>query len=104
MTGHKESKPEKYHQVPWSSMDVVARKYGAGADKYGDPYQWRKGYAWSESFDALMRHAAQFWEGADDDDEDGIDHMASVAFHALSLIYFRSEYPELDDRPNTVKK
>jgi hypothetical protein len=75
--------------------------YGRGAEKYHetpDNPNWRKGYEWSKSYDALMRHATQFWGGEDIDDEMQLPHMAAVAFHALTLLTFMEEHPEFDDR------
>lgn len=98
--GEKGRKPERYSLIPWPEMDEVGRLYAAGAEKYTDG-NWAKGYDWSLSFDALMRHATAWWSGEQDDPELGTDHMASVIFHALALMRFRREHPELDDRPHT---
>lgn len=96
----KVSKPEAYSMVPWSSMDKVARMYGRGAEKYS-AYGWREGYAWSEAFSALMRHASLFWEGEDDDPETREPHMAAVVVHALNLLLFMDEHRDKDDRPRS---
>lgn len=90
-------KPERYDLIPVEALAEVARHYGRGAEKYA-AHNWRKGYEWSKSFAALMRHAQQFWAGENIDEETGSHHMAGVVFHALSLITFTSEHPEMDDR------
>ena len=84
--------------LPMEPLMQVATHYGVGAKKYS-LNNWRKGYAWSLSFAALMRHALQFWNGDDDDQETGSSHMAAVVFHAFALMEFRNTHPELDDRP-----
>lgn len=102
MPGHKEQKPERFSHMPWRALRAVARRYGAGAEKYGDKYNYRRGYAWSDSFDALQRHASSFWEPEPDDPESAEDHLAGVAFHALTLLNNLDSHPEHDDRPGTV--
>lgn len=95
----KGKKDEQFGLIPWESMRAVARVYAMGAKKYDDPYQWRAGYKWSLSFDALMRHATAFWQGEDVDSESNESHLAHVVFHALSLIYYSEYQRSFDDRP-----
>lgn len=95
--GQKGSKPERYDLIPSEALSEVARLYGFGAGKYAD-HNWRRGYKWSLSFAACMRHLWAFWRGETYDPETGLHHCASAAFHCLSLITFTTEHPELDDR------
>lgn len=95
--GKKGVKAEQFDQIPIEALFEVARHYGAGAAKY-DAHQFRLGYEWSKSFNALMRHAFQFWNGESEDAETGTHHMAAVVWHALNLITLEREHPELDDR------
>ena len=97
----KGTKPERFDLIPTEALGLVARHYGAGAAKYS-AHNWRKGYEWSKSYAALQRHAHAFWGGEDNDEETGTPHMAAVAFHALSLLTFMLEHPEMDDRFSTV--
>lgn len=97
----KGTKPERFDLLPTEALALVARHYGAGAAKYS-AHNWRKGYEWSKSYAALQRHANAFWGGEDIDAETGSPHMAGVAFHALSLLTFMLEHPEMDDRFSTV--
>jgi hypothetical protein len=97
----KGTKPERFDLLPSEALAVVARHYGVGAAKYS-AHNWRKGYEWSKSYAALQRHANAFWAGEDIDEETGSPHMAGVAFHALTLITFMAEHPEMDDRFATV--
>lgn len=98
--GIKGSKQENFSLLPWEQLAEVARVYEFGANKY-DPHNWRRGYDWDLSFASLLRHAAAWWEGEYDDPESGYDHMASVVFHALSLMFFRKYHPDLDTRWRT---
>lgn len=95
--GAKGVKPERIDLVPVHPLLALARLYARGAEKY-DNHNWRKGYAWSNSYAALMRHAMAFWNGEDIDPELQEPHMAAVAFHAFALLQFMRDYPEYDDR------
>lgn len=95
--GEKGSKPERMDLLPWDVlMHDVAPLYAKGAEKYA-PNNWRKGYNWSLSYAAMMRHATQFLEGQWLDEETGQPHLASVIFHASALCYFMHNFPELND-------
>ena len=96
--GQKGVKPERYSLMPKPAMDELARLYNEGSKKYAE-HNWRRGYDWSKSYDSLIRHATQFWEGEDIDPETGCSNMAGVAFHAFALLTFIVEHPEFDDRP-----
>jgi len=95
--GMKGTKPAQVSMVPGKALLQVAEHYGRGAKKYG-AHNWRAGYPWSLSFDALMRHALAFWSGEDLDPETGSPHMSAVVFHALALLTFATEHPSYDDR------
>lgn len=100
--GEKGTNPQRMELLPFDVlMRDVSPLYAAGARKYAD-HNYRRGYDWSLSFGALMRHATQFWSGEEVDGETGCAHMASVVFHALALLLFTVEHPELDDRPHVV--
>lgn len=98
--GEKGVKLARHNLVPAEPLRLLAEHYGRGAEKY-DAHQWRKGYEWSKSFDALMRHAWQFWAGENLDDETARPHMAAVAWHAFALLEFMQTHPKFDDRPNS---
>lgn len=83
--------------VPTGPLMKLAEHYNAGAKKYAE-HNWRGGYEWSKSYAALMRHALQFWDGQDNDEETGTPHMAAVAFHAFALLEYAETHPEFDDR------
>lgn len=95
--GQKGSKPQAMSLLPWDVlMNDVAPLYHRGALKY-ERDNWRKGYDWSLSFDALARHLAQFHAGQWLDEETQCPHLASVVFHACALMYFYRSHPELND-------
>lgn len=83
--GMKGTKPERYDLLPRTALDAVAVVYGHGAAKYAD-HNWRKGYAWSLSYAALMRHLTAFWDGENYDTESGLPHLSHAAFHVNTLL------------------
>lgn len=95
--GEKGVKPERFDLIPVEALQEVARVYGFGAEKYA-AHNWRRGYEWSKSYAAMMRHANEFWAGEDVDEETQCHHLASVIFHAMALIVFTEEQKEYDDR------
>ena len=95
--GQKGVKPARYSLIPVPALDIMARLYGFGAEKY-DVHNWRKGYEWSKSFDSLFRHATAALNGEDIDEETGLPHLAGAAFHCFTLMVFMQEHPEFDDR------
>jgi len=95
--GEKGVKLAQFSLLPMEALKEVAEHYGVGAQKY-EKHNMRRGYEWSKSFDALMRHATQFWAGEDRDEETGSKHLAAVVFHALTLMEFMETHPEYDDR------
>jgi len=95
--GAKGIKPARFGLIPSEALWQLAELYGRGSQKYDD-HNWRRGYKWSLSYDALQRHANLFWQGEEYDEETKCHHMASVAFHAFALMTFCREHPELDDR------
>lgn len=95
--GEKGTKEARYDLIPVEALEKVAILYGRGASKYED-HNWRKGYEWSKSYAALQRHANAFWRGEDLDEEMGLPHLASVVFHALTMMTFMDEQESYDDR------
>lgn len=96
--GAKGQKIQRFDLVPAVPLSQLAEHFGRGAEKYEDR-NWERGYAWSLSFGALMRHAWAFWAGEDLDPELGSPHLSAVAFHAFALLEFMRTHTELDDRP-----
>lgn len=95
--GQKGSKMSRYDLLPPYPLELLAQHYGKGAQKYEDR-NWEKGYKWSLSFAAMMRHAWAFWRGEDIDPETGMPHLIAVAWHAFAMLQFSKTHPELDDR------
>lgn len=95
--GAKGSKPSQLFTAPPAGLDALGRVCGMGAGKY-EPWNYRKGYPWSLSANALLRHYLSWVNGQDTDTESGESHLAHAAWHALVLIQFASDHPAHDDR------
>lgn len=98
--GAKGQKLARFDLLPWDVLWEVAEHYGRGAAKY-EERNWEKGYMWSLSYSALMRHLVAFWNGEDIDPETGSHHLDAVIFHAMALRRYTVAFPEFDDRPTT---
>jgi hypothetical protein len=97
--GQKGKKPERFSLIPVEPLREIARVYAFGAEKYDDD-NWRKGYEWSLSYDALQRHITEFWMGEQIDEQSGLHHLAHAAFHLNALMVFSldRQYEDFDDR------
>jgi len=98
--GQKGVKLQRYDLVPFDALDEVATVYGVGAQKYED-HNWLKGYKWSLSLGALLRHVSEFAKGKDYDNGlggTGRHHLACAAWHCLTLMTFQFRKLGTDDR------
>ncbi len=98
--GKKGTKLERFDLIPVEPLEELARLYGWGALKYSE-YNWQKGYDWKYSFAAMMRHAWAFWRGEDKDPESGLCHLAHVAWHCFTMMWFTKHYSQGDHRSTT---
>lgn len=95
--GAKGQKEEQYSLIPVWPLSELARCYGFGAGKYAAG-NWLKGYSWSLSQDALMRHFEAWRSGESTDPESGLSHLAHLCFHAFALQEFERLGLGKDDR------
>lgn len=95
--GAKGQKPCQLGAVDPLALQFLGLVAGMGAAKY-QRGNFLLGYAWSLSFDALMRHLLAFWDGEEHDPESGLPHLAHAAFHCLALISFSQRGLGTDDR------
>jgi len=87
----------RYDLIPVQPLEELVLCYTVGARKYGDR-NWEKGLAFGRLFAAMMRHAWAWWQGVRRHD-DGMHHLASVAWCAFALMELELTHPELDDSP-----
>ena len=95
--GEKGQKDAQLGSLDPLALYRLSQVAGKGASKYAR-YNFLKGYAWSLSYDAMMRHALKFWAGEDYDQESGQHHMAHAAWHALALLSYHEHKLGTDDR------
>lgn len=96
--GMKGQKDVRIHAIPTEALFELGRVYAYGEAKYVD-YNFRKGYRWSLSFDALQRHLWCFWNREDRDLESGLYHLAHATWHCLTLLFWSITGKGTDDRP-----
>lgn len=95
--GQKGRKLAELGAIDPTALYKLAEVAGFGARKY-DAFNYLKGYPWSWTFNALMRHALQFWNGEELDPESGLPHITHAAWHALALTSFLERGLGEDDR------
>lgn len=120
--GQKGVKLAQFDQIPPETLIRLAEHFGRGAAKYS-AHNFRRGYPWSYSYNALMRHLTAFWRGEEydrcpEDDEWGLckhepdtayepgtcfnhtgsHHLDAVMWHSHVLRIFFDEHKEYDDR------
>lgn len=98
--GEKFAKTCRLGAVDPLALEVLGQVAGQAIEsgKY-DRYNYLKGYDWSLSQDALLRHNLKWWGGQDLDRETGLPHIAHVAWHALAQLSFYLRNVGTDDRP-----
>lgn len=101
--GEKGQKLARMDLIPAKPLYELAEHFGKGCKKYTDR-NWERGYKWSLSYGAAMRHSVQFWDGEDLDPETGSKHAIAAAWHWLAIAEFMETHPELDDRVKTIKE
>jgi hypothetical protein len=94
--GAKGSKESQLGWAPPEALSELGSVYGYGAQKY-DPTNYRKGYKWSLSVNALYRHLMLWLNGESYDPESGKHHLAHAAWHCLTLIMFEKRVIGTDD-------
>lgn len=95
--GEKGSKPAQLTAVHAGALLKLGEVAGFGASKYAR-HNFLKGYAWSLSSDAHLRHFLAWQGGEDNDPESGLPHLAHAAWHDLALLAFQLEGLGTDDR------
>lgn len=105
--GAKGSKEAQFSLIPSGPLWELAVLFGRGNIKYppefGEIANWKRGYNWSLSYDALKRHLDLWWSRQEDyDAEMGVKHVINVAWHALVLAWFIENRPNFDDRPPAI--
>ena len=91
--GQKGVKPERHGLIPRKATAWISRVFGFGANKYED-HNWRRGYEWDKSIDALQRHIDAFVDGDTYDEESGLPHLAHAGFHIMVLLTWLEEQGE----------
>ena len=82
--------------APEDFLTDFGRVYEMGAKKYSEG-NWRKGYAWSLTLNAMARHMVAVMKGQWLDKESGLPHVCHVAWHCATLYVFKKKMLGNDD-------
>lgn len=85
--------------IPWLPLQEVAKVLTVGAEVYGD-HNWRKGMPYSVNIDAALRHIYKFINGADDDDDSKLSHLAHAIVDLMFVLEYKLTDTGEDDRYN----
>ena len=95
--GEKGKKPQRLSTIDPLALLVLGEVSGFGADKYAS-FNYLKGYDWSLSIDAALRHLLKHQMGEDMDPESGLPHLGHAAWHCLAGVSFLLRGIGTDDR------
>jgi len=94
----------RWDLLPIPPIEELIKVYTHGATKY-EPWNWYKGLKYSRVYAPLMRHVTTWWKGESIDKEFGLNHMAHVAWNAITLLTYELEKrTDLDDRIKEATK
>lgn len=93
-------KPD-YTYLSKELLDGVAAVRAFGSQKYSRD-NWRKGFVFSRSLAAALRHIFAFLSGEDNDKESGLCHLYHAVCCLEHCIYDYLHHPENDDRYKEV--
>jgi hypothetical protein len=95
--GQKGQKPQRTDLLPPEFLLSLSEVYGFGASKYDD-HNYLKGYDWSLSFAAALRHLLAAMDGEWLDEESGLPHVTHTAWHMAALFMFERHGLGTDNR------
>ena len=104
--GEKGQKIARFDLIPWEVMWELAEHYGGNAIEHGGKYparNWQKGYRWTLSIGAILRHLVAWINGEDLDEETGHSHLVAVIWHACTLRWYQVHGVGTDDRNEMVE-
>lgn len=85
------------HDVPFDVVEDLAECYGFGATKYDDD-NWKKGYKWSLSYGAMMRHLKAYLDGEHVNAESGNHHLTHFIWHCVTIMWWEENNAGEDNR------
>lgn len=85
--------------VPPSAVAALAEAFADGAKKYG-PYNWReKSISSSVYYGACLRHIQAWWDGEDNAEDSGVNHLHHAMACLAMLVDSKSVGKLNDNRP-----
>jgi hypothetical protein len=93
---HDEGKPP-LSMISRELLEELANVRAFGAKKY-EKNNWKKGFKYTRSIDAALRHISAFNSGEDKDPESGLSHIGHALACLEHLLHDAKYRPENDDR------
>lgn len=93
---HDKGKPD-LSMISYELMVEVAKVRGFGAIKYARD-NWKRGFKYTRSCAAALRHIFAFLNGEDLDNESGLSHIAHAICCLEHLLYDTIHHADNDDR------
>lgn len=93
---HDQGKPQLSY-ISRELMESLAKVRAFGASKY-ERDNWKGGFKYTRTLDALLRHTFAFLSGEDTDPESGLPHPFHMAANIEHLIYDYIHHKHNDDR------
>lgn len=93
---HDQGKPDLSH-ITYELVECVARVREFGAKKYARN-NWKKGFKYTRSCAAALRHIFKYLGGEDNDPESGLSHIGHAICCLEHLLHDSLYRPENDDR------
>lgn len=87
----------KLHEDTCNSTQLKWQQKTATLLSLSGDRNWEKGYKWSLSLDASMRHLNQWLMGEDHDAETGSNHLICAIWHLIALYYYQRWGKGTDD-------
>lgn len=97
---HDSGKPQLSY-ISRELLEAMAQVRAFGAKKYARD-NWKQGFKYNRTIDALLRHIFAFLSGEDNDPESGLNHIYHAACNIEHLIYDIKHHPENDDRTKSL--
>lgn len=99
----------RYELISQIGLKKLAEVYTKGAEKYtlyddkgnlieDGANNWRKGMSWMSTIASVKRHIEQWQSGEDIDADLGTEHLANAAWGLFTLLDYKTNYPQGDDR------
>lgn len=94
----------RFDLIPPQCLFELAKVYNIGCGIKYPKKSWEKGLVWGEVYGQIHRHANSWMGGESYDPEDGLHHLAHVAWACFTLMHYEWNNLGEDDRTLRIDK